>query len=145
MTFKFNPFTKKLDYVGSGGGPATNGTVVLQSGTFDTKLLTPQLLFTPSQNFILQTVMVVATDIQNLVTEFDTFTLGTNSPSYDDLDTNISGSGLTLVDYYKGANPSYSSGTPVVTSGTDIYGLILGAASDADVYDVVVYAIGVYI
>lgn len=143
MPFKINPFTKKLDIYSSGGSGSSQFAVL--SGSFDTKDSSAQELFTPAGNFVIQYVVLVATDIQGFVATFDSFLIGTNSPTYDDLDITISGFGLDTVDTFIGAIPSYSSGTPVVPSGTPIYGIISGAVSDATVFDVIVYATGFYI
>lgn len=125
--------------------PVSSSLVLLTSATFDTKSLTAQELFTPTSDFVLSSIVILATDVQGFVASFDTLTIGTNSPSYDDLDITISGFGLDSSGNYIGALPSYSSSTPLVLSGTPIYGLVTGLASDATVFDVTIYAVGFYV
>lgn len=142
MTFKFNPFTKKLDITGSG---SSSSSFVLLSGPFDATSSSAQELFTPTGDFVLSSIVIVATTVEGFVSSFDSLFVGTNAPDYDNLDISISGFGFENQLTYVGALPSYSSSTPVVPSGTPIFGIISGSPASATLFETTVYATGFYI
>ena len=110
--------TDGIKWAASGGGGGSFITFSSPSGSVDFKTTGATLLYTPSSDFIVLSVVVIYDSIDAL-TVGGAYTFGTNAASYDNLFSVNSFNTSATSSSTEEAPPS--TPTPIVPSGTGIY------------------------